>query len=289
MLFNLFTKYLAENDKITDSQISELNDYQKKNRVKLGLIAVAEKMITEKQADEINRKQALEDKRFGDIAVELGYLSGEQIGKLLDLQGNPYMKICQGLTELGMMEMNDIEDAFKGFVKEIGAKDEDIDALKSDDVDKYTSLYLPDINASYADLALICVRTINRIISTDLSLEKATIVNSLSVNSYALQEMNGDKKIITGMFSDGDAILKIADGYANESFGVVDEDSLDSVGEFINIINGLYATSLSYAKCNVELAPPNYSVGDITINADEICVLPVTIEGKTLRVFISVK
>lgn len=60
-----------------------------KGEVKLGLIAVSEKLLTQEQADKINRKQALEDKRFGDIAVEMGYLTESQVSRLLQLQGNP--------------------------------------------------------------------------------------------------------------------------------------------------------------------------------------------------------
>ena len=46
--------------------------------------------------------------------------------------------------------------------------------------------------------------------------------------------------------SDDDAILTIADGYAGEYFEKPDEDALDSVCEFTNCINGLYAVSYTH-------------------------------------------
>ena len=59
---------------------------QEKIRVKLGLIAVSEGMLTLDQADAINRMQQVMDKRFGDIAVEKGYLTEAQVNSLLKMQ-----------------------------------------------------------------------------------------------------------------------------------------------------------------------------------------------------------
>ena len=35
--------------------------------------------------------EAIMDKRFGDIAVEKGYLTSEQVSRLLGMQGNQYL------------------------------------------------------------------------------------------------------------------------------------------------------------------------------------------------------
>ena len=86
MINRLFGNYLVEAGKITQAQLDEVIETQKKVRVKLGLIAVAEKLMTPEQADEVNHLQAIMDKRYGDIAVEKGYLTDEQVGRLLGLQ-----------------------------------------------------------------------------------------------------------------------------------------------------------------------------------------------------------
>ena len=81
------------------TQIAKQNEV----RVKMGLIAVAEGMMTSEQAEEVNRLQATMDKRFGDIAVEKGYLTDEQIGNLLKKQGNAYMSFAQVLVDEGYL------------------------------------------------------------------------------------------------------------------------------------------------------------------------------------------
>ena len=78
----------------------DILDAQRKVQVKLGLIAVSEKLLSPEQADKINNRQAFEDKRFGDIAVEMGYLTESQVSRLLQLQGNPYLTFIQAMTEM---------------------------------------------------------------------------------------------------------------------------------------------------------------------------------------------
>lgn len=53
-----FGKYLQDTGVITEEQYLDIIEANRKNRVKLGLIAVADGLITEEQADEINRIQA---------------------------------------------------------------------------------------------------------------------------------------------------------------------------------------------------------------------------------------
>ena len=64
--------YLVEAGRITSEQLETVVNQLDKIRVKLGLIAVAEGMMTLEQADEVNRLQTVKDKRFGDKASEKG-------------------------------------------------------------------------------------------------------------------------------------------------------------------------------------------------------------------------
>lgn len=288
MFFDLFGKYLVGKNKMTCEQFADMKESQAKTRVKLGLIAVSEKMITEKQAEEINRKQAVLDKRFGDIAVELGYLTDEQVGKLLGLQGNAYMIFCQLATDKGIMTLEDIEAALKEFGADNGLTDSQVDDVKSDDIDKIIPLFVPDVEDKYKELMAVAIRTINRLISSNLSIGKGSVVDSLDIEGYAYQGLQGDFSVKTGFVGEGDSILIIADTFAGEKFDCVDEDALDAVGEFVNIINGLYATSLSYDKINVELMPPSLIAGREVVKASKVCTMSITIEGKEVKLFLAI-
>ena len=97
MFDQIFGNYLVSSGKISKEQFADVLESEGKIRVKLGLIAVAEKLMTEAQAEEVNKLQAIMDRRFGDIAVEEGYLTEGQVETLLKKQGNAYLAFAQAL------------------------------------------------------------------------------------------------------------------------------------------------------------------------------------------------
>lgn len=72
MVEYLLGNYLVKQGKITKDQLEEVIAKQDETRVKMGLLAVTEGIMTVEQAESVNRLQASMDKRFGDIAVEKG-------------------------------------------------------------------------------------------------------------------------------------------------------------------------------------------------------------------------
>ena len=72
MFGHFFGNYLVKNGILTKEQLDSILKSQKSSRVKMGLIAVSEKMLTARQTYEINMLQVTLDKRFGDIAIEKG-------------------------------------------------------------------------------------------------------------------------------------------------------------------------------------------------------------------------
>lgn len=287
MFINLFGDYLVKSGKLSNSQLKEISNSQGKIRVKLGLIGVSEKILTEKQAEEINRKQAVLDKRFGDIAIELGYLTGEQLSHLLDLQGNAYMVFCQLITDKGFMELADIDQAFADYMNELNVKPEDYAGFKADDIDVITPYFVPGDDSNIAQLVAVAVRTINRLVSTDISIEAGTLVEEYSSSNYAYQELNGDYGFVTCF--DGEGIIKIASAYAHEEFETIDADTLDSVAEFINIINGLFATALSYNKINIDMAPPILAIDAQSINISCAVIISMKINGANVKLIVGKK
>ena len=288
MFFNLFTEYLLENKLLDVQQTRELRLSQNKTRVKLGLIAVAEKMLTEKQAEEINRKQTILDKRFGDIAVELGYLNSSQISRLLDLQGNAYIVFCQNITDKGYMTLSQVNDEIEKYAALIGFDDLAYEAFKADDIDGYISYFIPGNNSICSDLLSVAIRTTNRIISSDISVSKGTILSRYESCGVAYQVLEGDYDIITGIAGDKEGMLEVAGIFADEKYDDLCDDALDAIGEYINIINGLYATNLSYRKIKVELLPPRLSNETVEISNKEIFVIPVCVNSKKFDLFVGI-
>ena len=135
MFAQLFSKYLVDQNVITDVQREDILEKMSSTRAKMGTIAVAEKMLTEEQADELNQLQTQVDKRFGDLAVEKGYLTDDDIATLLKKQGSPYILFIQLAEELANIPLSEVETHLAQFQKVQGWSDEEMEALKKDDID----------------------------------------------------------------------------------------------------------------------------------------------------------
>ena len=287
MFTNLFGRYLEENGIITDEEFFSIKMERNKTKVKLGLIAVSEKLMTEKQADQVNRKPQRLDKRFGDIAVDMGFLTDTQVERLLALQGNPYMQFCQCVTDKGIMSLGQIEEALEGFQKANGFTSADIESIKSGDIDRIIPLYLPSLpEGPLIDLLLVIFRSIVRLVSTDLNLKKGYLTSDYQMDIHAIQAMKGDYNAATAFSGDDKGILALAEGFAKEFFNEVSIDALDSAGEFINIANGLFATAKSYEGMEINLEPPTYSKDPVEISGSSLYIVPIEINQQELSLII---
>lgn len=281
MFEEFFGKYLVETGKISNDDFSKIKDTMKTTRVKLGLIAVSEKLLTEKQSDEINRLQAAMDKRFGDIAVEKGYLTDEQVSHLLSLQGNAYMQLVSAITEGGYLSMEEIEAFIVSFKEAKKLSDEDFALLKSNDVDNIISVFVKSDNELANRLIGLAIRNVIRFISTEVSFESLEEVEFLSFEHIATQAVKGDHSILLGFAGNDTSLLSIANPFAKEEFTEIDADSFDSVCEFINCINGLYASALSKENIEIDMEPPLF-FDNGSVASDIVYKLPMTIAGKSV-------
>lgn len=286
MFSQFFGHYLLENQKITTEQFSSCMNYIKANRVKLGLIAENEGLLTRNQANELNYLQMQSDKRFGDLAVEKGYLTEADVTYLLGRQGNPYLIFIQALEEGSVLTREEIDTALASFQSDLALSDEELKSIQDGNIEGLLPAFMDVEDSRYLSLVGLTLRNVVRFISSYIRIEKGSFVSSLRARYIACQHTVGDYDGFLGFCCDDDSILALADGYAKEEFGVVDEDALDSVCEFTNCVNGLYATELSYQNISIDMQPPEFLFdGTIDVNG-EFYVLPLYIEGRRLDLFV---
>ncbi|MBE5923621.1 MAG: hypothetical protein E7271_04015 [Lachnospiraceae bacterium] len=253
-----FGKYLENQGIITKEQYNEVVIASQSSRVKLGLLAVAEGFMTEEEAEEVNDAQHRLDKRFGDIAVSRGYLSESQVEMLLAKQGDSYLLFVQAMVERNILTLEEIQEHVKAYKTAQNLSDLDVDAIKSGDVDKIIPVLLRDCNISpvVKDYIALTARNIARFIDRQFRIEKVKVVDEISAPFAAVQVLDGDYKIFTGFFGEGEALKLIAEAYAKEEFEVIDIDVVDATCEFLNCNNGLFATKLSNEYVDIDMLPP---------------------------------
>lgn len=278
--------YLVQNDLITAEQFSSCMDYIRQNRVKLGLIAETEGLLTRAQANELNQLQMQTDKRFGDLAVEKGYLTETDVKYLLGRQGNPYLIFVQALEENNFLTRDEINDAIQNFKTANGLTDEIIQAIQNGDIEKMLPAFVDVDNDKYIALIGLTLRNIVRFVSSYIRVEKGSFTSSLSARYIAYQHTTGDFDGFLGFTCDDDSILTIAENFGKEKFAKVDEDALDSVCEFTNCVNGLYATELSYQNITIDMLPPEFYFDGAVKDKGDFFVLPLYVNGNKTNLIV---
>ncbi len=288
MLDRLIGYYLVERGMLTKSQLFEAYKEQEFNRAKLGVIAVAEKLMTIAQAEQVNMLQQSMDKRFGDIAIEKGYLSQTQVGRLLELQGNAYLAFLQAVVDKGYLTMEQLETVESEFQKNRGFTESDMSALKTGDIEQAVPIFLNTSNPSYRDMFTMGIKNLYRLMDNHLCLGQAYTVEKLKDEVIGYQKFHGDRTATVAISGKHEDLRKMAIAYTKEEFIETREDALDAVCEIINCINGLYASEQSKNDVKIELDPPEFKVSFTEVSCDEMMVLPVYTHGGEAKYIIAV-
>lgn len=280
--------YLVKKGRITQSSLDKIKKYQKSNPTKLGNIAVAEKLLTEKQADEINELQKKSDQRFGDIAVAKGYLLTEEVNYLLGKQGNPFINFVQAMTDNSVMTIEDIEQQLEEFQNDGNYSIDDMDALKSGNIDRIIPLFMDPYVPFASECISLAVRNIIRFINSEIILNHFYKTNEYSFGNLAFQHLDGNHSLFVGLASKGEELLSVAEAFAKEKLNVLDEDSFDAVCEFINCNNGLYASNLSEEDIHIDMLPPLFDSNKKLVSNGDVFVLPILINGGMVDLIVAV-
>lgn len=286
MVSQLLGNYMVEEGYMTREQFAKVLEAQTKIRVKLGLIAVSEGLLTLDQADAINRMQQVMDKRFGDIAVEKGYLTENQVGNLLKMQGNEYLTFAQTIVDEGIVTMDKLATILKNYQVENGFTNSEMEAIKSGEPEKIVPLFVPKGAEDYTEVVTLALKTLIRCIDSQAYPMEGTLSDSAELRRPVTQELVGIQYWKIGFSDVEESLCGIASVFARDEFIVVDEDVQDAVGEFVNCINGIYATSLSSNGISVELMPPELGKS-ATVQGENILMMPMGVCGKTVNFIVT--
>ena len=280
--------YLVKKGRISQSSLDKIIEYQKSNPTKLGNIAVAEKLLTEKQADEINDLQKKLDQRFGVIAVAKGYLLTEEVNYLLNKQGNHFINFVQAMSDNNIMTIEEIEHELENFQNEGDYSLDDMEALKSGNIDRIIPLFIDPYVPYISDCISLTVRNIIRFINNEIILNPYYKTKEYDFGNIAFQYLEGNQSLFVGLASKGNELLSVAEPFAKEKFMNLNEDSFDAVCEFINCNNGLYVSKLSEEDIHVDMLPPLFDSNKKIVSNGDIFVLPILIDGGMVDLIVAV-
>ena len=287
-----FGNYLCEKGRLSKEQAVGLIEEMKGTRLKLGTIAVAEGIMTVKQAEEVNAIQAREDRRFGDIAISLGYMTEKDLSLVLSKQGDPYLLYLEILQKHDIVKQEEMTDLLADFRKSSGFTNYEMEALKSGDIDRIVPIFTQgtDIPVEIKDYIALAARNIVRFIDNNVRFGYIKKVSELKVEKLSYQAIKGDYIFEAALGASGDdsGMRKAASVYGREEFEKVDEDALDALCEFINVSNGLYARDEGEYDIVIDMEPPMMKCGDISISLEEgFYIIPFYISESRVDLILS--
>ena len=286
MFSQFIGNYLIENKVITLDNFNSIMRYQDEHRVKLGTIAIAEGLLTQKQTDEINNIQATKDMRFGDIAISKGYLTSDDIDNLLRLQESPHLIFLQALEEIGIMNQEEFAKYVDDFQKIMHMTNSDLNALKNSDIEDLIPLFTKNCDQVYTNAFGIILKNITRFVTSHFLIEEGQAVSEYSAKSICLQRFKGDMSGFIMLASDTDSLLPVASGCGKWNYTEMDEDACDSICEFINCCSGLFASANADKDINLELLPPESYTDSSFKSVENAYIMPVYVNRKRFDIII---
>lgn len=284
MLNRLFGNYLVEKGKLTSEQLDTLLPVKQQFKAEVEVIAIITKAMTPAAVMELLDK----DEPFGEAAMNAGLITDDKLDDLLVHQSNNFMKFLQLLVNNGYLSYGDIHQELNAFQQKNGYNDAQLSALVQNDLEQCIELFVQLDNPALKELTKTLVQTFCRLIDKDVYLEKAIVAPSLQLDKYASQMIIGDMRIKVYISAPGDDLLAIANHYSGEPYDTVTEDALDSVGEFINCVNGLFATNMSYEGLSLDMNSPEYAIEGPFISNEKLYVIPVHVNGCTVKAVLEV-
>lgn len=282
-----FGKYLQDIGVLNNEQYNEIVESSRSARVKMGLLAINEGLMTPAQAEEVNQIQAQQDARFGDIAVDKGYLTEDQVMSLLKKQGDSYLIFVQSLVERKLLSLEEIQRHLNHYKKSERFTALDIDALKSSDVDKIIPIFVKDsqVPTVVKDYVALLARNMVRFVDNKVRFDRIERIHTYTNKFVANQCFTGDYELFIGICGNGNKL--IGETFAKEEFEKLDEDCLDAVCEFINVNNGLFASKVSLEDVKIDMLPPTMYTEITTISSEGMMfLLPCFMKGERADIVI---
>ncbi|GMB01225.1 hypothetical protein [Pelosinus sp. IPA-1] len=261
MFSQFFAQYILNQGLLTTTQVQEALESRRTVQVKLGVLAINQGFLNATQVEEIYRLQHTVDKRFGEIALDEGYLSEEQLMILLDTQENSHLNFGQTVVDKGFMTLEQLEHVLDGYKKESNlGQQSDVSILK-DRIRTQLNFSQEDENVElYYDYISLFLRAMVRFLDTSPFL--ISIAQEQDQNRWFVsQSMTGDVILHSSFTAEDSVLLTLARRYSGEEICEMNELAFDSIGEFLNVTNGLFCINLSNMGLDLDLQPQTVTKG----------------------------
>lgn len=288
MLNRLFGDYLVKKNKIAQEQLDSILSVSTDIKAEIATVAVVKKVLTLSQVQALLTKVDNQASRIGDLAVEEGMITDDRLEQIISYQTNPFMIFVQNLIKNNFLQLQEVNQMIDAFQEEGQYDDVQLEALMLGDIEQIVDIFVPIKNKNLKQLTITLVQTFRRLIDKNVYIEKAYIANSLQVDRYAAQLVTGDMHFKLYISGSMNHLLAIANHFTGDKYATVDQDALDNVCEFVNCVNGQFATNMSYEDVDIDMNAPECGMAGPYLNSGKLFVIPIHANGYAVRIIYEV-
>lgn len=248
MFAQFFGGYLFNHKLCTAEDLTQAFEAKKHTRLRLGVLAINAGLMTAEQVEHVNITQQSVDKRFGDLAVELGYVTADDVEKLLAQQPTDYLLLGQTLVNNGALTNAEFEKAINDYKSENQLTD-DISDNQNETLHNLIKEFYHFDSAENArictDYVTLLFKDIIRFIGDDFTPLEAAIVSSADAENIVVQKIKGSYDATLCICAEDAPYIAMAGRFAKESFTEADDFVNATIGEFLNVNDGLFVVNES--------------------------------------------
>jgi hypothetical protein len=266
MFTQYFGQYLLQRGVLTGEQLREVLEAQKETRVKLGVLALNQGLMTPEQVLQVHQEQTRRDKRFGEIAVELQYVTEAQVEQLLSAQKSDHLVLGQALIDREWLSYESFSELLQAYKRDHSLTDEQFSSILKGDVESLISAILLKQNAAeLSDFVSLFAKNVIRFVDSIIRMEIMEAGQQSSYERVFLQTMHREGNshaAVTAIAGTEPSLIRLASRYAQELIDSADEMMEASVGEFLNLHNGIFLVNMSNAGVELTMLPQQSLLGD---------------------------
>ncbi len=259
MFSQYFGHYLLNKGLVTPEQLTDALEYQRSVHLKLGVIAINAGYMTSAQVEQVHNMQKRVDKRFGELAIEHGYITEGMLNDMLSTQKQGHLMLGQALIDRNYFTMEKLQEALDNYKRENGISTRQFNVVRNDDAQEIEQIFQNYgetlLAKAYSDYVTLLIKNIIRFIDDNPTVEINQLRTDITSTWYTWQEILGKIAIHTGIACDTKEFVTFAAKFAQEDITEPDELAQASVGEFLNLHNGIFLVNMSNNGVELEMQP----------------------------------
>ena len=218
----------------------------------LPLMALKMKMVTGKQLMDVDTSSSA---AFGKDAIQKNLLTEEQLQRLHHQIPGETLRFAQALIDEQLMDFVEVEKEFADYE---AAVVDPIDAV----IAKTGESLSRDEREIYASYMQLFMDSLVDFLHTPVVIDPVPfVIEAHYFNGLVYevsQRITGDVNFVGGLMAKETAFLELAARYSQEELTEVDDLAIDSLEEFLNVINGLFCIQLAGRNKEAELGLPRW-------------------------------